>query len=66
MAYIALALMSILAILFGVSHEEQKHKTYTYKKLVYKLRNENAKLRAKMMTEKEWNEMTDHALQNIH
>ena len=66
MLYIALALSIILAIVAGVSHEEQKYQANLYKKAVYHLRNENAKLRAKMMTEEDWNQMVQHSLKNIH
>ena len=66
MLYIALILVTILTIFFAVAHEEQKHTDYTLKARVRKLENENAKLRAEMMTDEEWNAMVEQALANIH
>lgn len=45
MTYIALALITIIAIWFAVSHEEQKFKTEQYRRLVIQLKKENAALR---------------------
>nr|DAY33961.1 MAG TPA: hypothetical protein [Caudoviricetes sp.] len=66
MLYIALILVTILSIFFAVAHEEQKHTAYTLRARVWKLENENAKLRAETMTDEEWNEMVEKALANIH
>ena len=66
MLYIALILVTILTILFAVAHEEQKHTAYTLQARVWKLENENAKLRAETMTDDEWNAMVEQALANIH
>lgn len=66
MLYIALILVTILTIFFAVAHEEQKHTAYTLQARVWKLENENAKLRAETMTDDEWNAMVDKALANIH
>lgn len=66
MLYIALILVTILTIFFAVAHEEQKHTAYTLKARVWKLENENAKLRAETMTDDEWNAMVEKALANIH
>lgn len=66
MLYIALILVTILSIFFAVSHEEQKHTAYTLRARVWKLENENAKLRAETMTDDEWNAMVEKALANIH
>nr|DAP58254.1 MAG TPA: hypothetical protein [Caudoviricetes sp.] len=66
MLYIALILVTILTIFFAVSHEEQKHTAYTLQARVWKLENENAKLRAETMTDDEWNAMVEKALANIH
>lgn len=66
MLYIALILVTILSIFFAVAHEEQKHTSYTLRSRVRKLENENAKLRAEMMTDEEWNAMVEQALANIH
>lgn len=66
MLYIALILVTILTIFFAVSHEEQKHTSYTLRSRVWKLENENAKLRAETMTDDEWNAMVEEALANIH
>ena len=66
MLYIALVLVTILTIFFAVAHEEQKHTAYTLKARVWKLENENAKLRAETMTDEEWNAMVEQALANIH
>ena len=66
MLYIALCLVTILAIFFAVAHEEQKHTAYTLQARVWKLENENAKLRAETMTDDEWNAMVEQALANIH
>lgn len=65
MLYIALILITILAIFFAVAHEEQKHTAYTLQARVWKLENENAKLRAETMTDDEWNAMVEQALANI-
>ena len=66
MLYIALILVTILSIFFAVAHEEQKRTAYTLKARVWKLENENAKLRAETMTDDEWNAMVEQALANIH
>ena len=66
MLYIALILVTLLTIFFAVSHEEQKHTSYTLRNRVWKLENENAKLRAETMTDDEWNAMVEKALANIH
>lgn len=66
MLYIALILVTILSIFFAVAHEEQKHTAYTLRARVWKLENENAKLRAETMTDDEWNAMVEKALANIH
>lgn len=66
MLYIALILVTILSIFFAVAHEEQKHTSYTLQARVWKLENENAKLRAETMTDEEWNAMVEQALANIH
>lgn len=66
MLYIALILVTILTIFFAVAHEEQKHTAYTLRNRVWKLENENAKLRAETMTDDEWNAMVEQALANIH
>ena len=66
MLYIALILVTILSIFFAVAHEEQKHTAYTLRRRVWKLENENAKLRAETMTDEEWNAMVEQALANIH
>lgn len=66
MLYIALILVTILSIVFAIAHEEQKHTSYTLRSRVRKLENENAKLRAEMMTDEEWNAMVEQALANIH
>ena len=66
MLYIALILVIILSIFFAVAHEEQKHTAYTLQARVWKLENENAKLRAETMTDEEWNAMVEQALANIH
>lgn len=65
MLYIALILITILTIFFAVAHEEQKHTAYTLRARVWKLENENAKLRAETMTDDEWNAMVEQALANI-
>ena len=66
MLYITLILVTILSIFFAVAHEEQKHTSYTLRNRVWKLENENAKLRAETMTDDEWNAMVEKALTNIH
>lgn len=66
MLYIAISLVTILTIFFAVAHEEQKHTAYTLQARVWKLENENAKLRAETMTDDEWNAMVEQALANIH
>lgn len=66
MLYIALCIVIILTVFFAVSHEEQKHTAYTLRARVWKLENENAKLRAETMTDDEWNAMVEKALANIH
>lgn len=66
MLYITLCIVTILAIFFAVSHEEQKHNAYTLQARVWKLENENARLRAETMTDDEWNAMVEKALANIH
>ena len=66
MLYIALCLVTILSIFFAVAHEEQKHTSYTLSNRVRKLENENAKLRAELMTDEEWDAMVEQALANIH
>lgn len=65
MLYIALCIVTILTIFFAVAHEEQKHTAYTLQARVWKLENENAKLRADTMTDDEWNAMVEQALANI-
>jgi len=65
MLYIALCLVTILSIFFAVAHEEQKYATYNLKARVWKLENENAKLRAELMTDEEWDSMVDQALANL-
>lgn len=45
MTYIALALITIMAIWFAVAHEEQKLKTEQYRRLAIQLKKENAALR---------------------
>lgn len=62
MLYIALCLVTILSIFFAVAHEEQKYATHNLKARVWKLENENAKLRAELMTDEEWDSMVDQAL----
>lgn len=62
MLYIALCLVTILSIFFTVAHEEQKHTSYTLRNRVWKLENENAKLRAELMTDEEWDTMVEQAL----
>lgn len=66
MLYIALCIVTILTIFFAVAHEEQKHTAYTLQARVWKLENENSKLRAETMTDDEWNAMVEKALANIH
>lgn len=66
MLYIALILVTILSIFFAVAREEQKHTSYTLRNRVWKLENENAKLRAELMTDEEWDAMVEQALANIH
>ena len=66
MLYIALILVAILSIFFAFAHEEQKHTSYTLRNRVWKLENENAKLRAELMTDEEWDAMVEQALANIH
>lgn len=66
MLYIALCIVTILSIFFAVAHEEQKHTAYTLQARVWKLENENAKLRAETMTDDEWNAIVEKALANIH
>lgn len=66
MLYIALCIVTILTVFFAVAHEEQKHTAYTLQARVWKLENENAKLRAETMTDDEWNAMVEKALANIH
>ena len=65
MLYIALILVTILSIFFAVAHKEQKHTSYTLRNRVWKLENENAKLRAELMTDEEWDAMVEQALANI-
>ena len=62
MLYIALCLVTILSIFFAVAHEEQKHTSYTLMNRVRKLENENANLRAELMTDEEWDTMVEQAL----
>ena len=45
MTYIALSLITIIAIWFAVAHEEQKVKTEQYRRLVIQLKKENAALK---------------------
>lgn len=66
MLYIALALLTILTTIFGISHEEQKHIASQYKARVQKLEKENTALRAKTMTKKEWDYMTDHIFADLN
>ena len=65
MLYIALSLVTILSIFFAVAHEEQKYAAFNLKARVRKLENENAKLRAELMTDEEWDSMVDQALTNL-
>lgn len=62
MLYIALCLVTILSIFFAVAHEEQKYAAFNLKARVRKLENENAKLRAELMTDEEWDLMVEQAL----
>lgn len=62
MLYIALCIVTILTIFFAVSHEEQKHTSYTLQARVRTLEVENAKLRAELMTDEEWDTMVEQAL----
>ena len=66
MLYIARILVTILAVFLAVAHDEQKHTSYTLRNRVWKLENENAKLRAETMTDEAWNAMVEQALANIH
>ena len=65
MTFIALILVTILAVFFAVAHEEQKHTTSILRARVHSLANENAKLRAELMTDEDWNKMVDQALANL-
>lgn len=65
MTYIALCIVTILAIIFALAHEEQKHESSLLKTRVRSLENENAKLRAELMTDEDWNKMVDQALANL-
>lgn len=65
MTYIALCIVTILAIIFALAHEEQKHNASILKTRVRSLKNENAKLRAELMTDEDWNKMVDQALANL-
>lgn len=65
MTYIALVLVTILAVFFAVAHEEQKHNASILRTRVHSLVNENAKLRAELMTDEDWNKMVDQALANL-
>ena len=40
--------------------------SYTLRNRVWKLENENAKLRSELMTDEEWDAMVEQALANIH
>lgn len=62
MLYIALCLVTILTIFFAVAHEEQKYTAFNLKARVWMLENENAKLRAELMTDEEWDTMVEQAL----
>lgn len=62
MLYIALCLVTILCIFFAVSHEEQKYAAFKLKARVRTLEVENAKLRAELMTDEEWDTMVEQAL----
>lgn len=62
MLYIALCLVTILSIFFAVAHEEQKYTAFNLKARVRKLEVENAKLRAELMTDGEWDTMVEQAL----
>lgn len=62
MLYIALILVTILSIFFAFAHEEQKHTTFNLKARVRTLEVENAKLRAELMTDEEWDSMVEQAL----
>ena len=62
MLYIALCLVTILSIFFAVAHEEQKYTAFNLKARVRTLEVENAKLRAELMTDKEWDTMVEQAL----
>ena len=57
MLYIALCLVTILSIFFAVAHEEQKYAAFNLKARV-----RNAKLRAELMTDEEWDSMVEQAL----
>ncbi len=65
MTYIALCIVTILAIIFALAHEEQKYNASILKTRVRSLTNENAKLRAELMTDEDWNKMVDQALANL-
>ena len=62
MFYIALCLVTILSIFFAAAHEEQKYSAFKLKARVRTLENENAKLRAELMTDEEWDTMVEQAL----
>nr|DAP25732.1 MAG TPA: Protein of unknown function (DUF2681) [Caudoviricetes sp.]DAY16805.1 MAG TPA: Protein of unknown function (DUF2681) [Caudoviricetes sp.] len=62
MLYIALCLVTILSIFFAVAHEEQKYAAFNLKARVRTLEVENAKLRAELMTDEEWDTMVEQAL----
>lgn len=62
MLYIALSLVTILSIFFAVAHEEQKYAAFNLKARVRTLEVENAKLRAELMTDEEWDTMVEQAL----
>lgn len=62
MLYIALCLVTILSIFFAVAHEEQKYATFKLKVRVRTLEVENAKLRAELMTDEEWDSMVEQAI----
>nr|DAS93551.1 MAG TPA: hypothetical protein [Caudoviricetes sp.] len=45
MLYLALAITTILAIIFAIAHEEQKLKTDKYRRLAIRLKKENDALK---------------------
>jgi len=49
-------------VIGAVAHEEQKYATFNLKARVRTLEVENAKLRADLMTDAEWDSMVEQAL----